>query len=110
MASSRRDALRQLSALFAAPLVDWTSLLSHADDPLGGTIAAYQAGRATGSWSATEVTRQALERARAWNATLHARVGCSTATRCAPRPTGWCAGVRESDLRHEGASDHGLES
>lgn len=72
MASSRRDALRQLSALFAAPLVDWTSLLSHADDPLGGTIAAYQAGRAAGSWSATEVTRQALERARAWNATLHA--------------------------------------
>lgn len=43
-----------------------------ADDPLAGSIAAYQAGRVARSWSAVEVTGLALERARRWNDTLHA--------------------------------------
>jgi len=70
---SRREALLQLSALFAAPHVDWTSLgRVGVEDPLAGSIAAYQAGRARGVFSATEVTTAALRRARAWNGTLHA--------------------------------------
>lgn len=77
MAQSRRDALRHLGALFAAPLVDWSAVIGDergviADDPLAGSIAAYQTGRLAGSWSAVEVTKAAIDRARAWNATLHA--------------------------------------
>lgn len=73
MAPTRRDMLQQLGALFAAPLLDWSALLGTAvDDPLAGPIAAYQAGRIARRWSAVEVTRTALERARAWNGTLHA--------------------------------------
>ena len=66
---SRRDALRQMSALFAIPFVRWPARLS---DPLSGTIVAYQAGRARGDWSAVEVTKLALDRCKAWNGTLHA--------------------------------------
>ena len=69
MPLSRREALRELSALFAIPFVRWPARLS---DPLGGTIADYQAGRARKEWTAAEVTRQALERCRASNGTLHA--------------------------------------
>ena len=60
MGISRREALRELSALFATPLVRWPSRVA---DPLAGTIAEYQAGRARGDWSALEVTRAALDRA-----------------------------------------------
>ncbi|MFL5639945.1 MAG: amidase [Gemmatimonadaceae bacterium] len=66
---SRREALLDLSALFAIPLIRWPDRLS---DPLAGTIAEYQSGRARGDWSAAEVTKEALDRASAWNATLHA--------------------------------------
>jgi Asp-tRNA(Asn)/Glu-tRNA(Gln) amidotransferase A subunit family amidase len=66
---SRREALRELSALFAIPFIRWPERLS---DPLAGTIAEYQAGRARGGWSAAEVTKAALDRAHAWNGTLHA--------------------------------------
>ena len=50
MSPTRREALTQLSALLALPLVDWRSRLGDAigeplGDPLGGTIAEYQAGR-----------------------------------------------------------------
>ena len=73
MSPSRRDVLLELSALFAASRIDWTALMEMTtDDPLAGTIAAYQAGRAGGSFSAVEVTTEALRRARAWNTTLHA--------------------------------------
>jgi Asp-tRNA(Asn)/Glu-tRNA(Gln) amidotransferase A subunit family amidase len=66
---SRREALAELSALFAIPLIRWPDRLS---DPLAGTIMEYQAGRARGDWTAAQVTKEALDRANAWNGTLHA--------------------------------------
>lgn len=69
MARTRREVLRDLSALFAIPWIRWPEMR---DDPLAGSIAAYQAGRLRGEWSAEEVTREALRRAKAWNASLHA--------------------------------------
>ena len=69
MSLSRRDALRELSALFAMPFVRWPARLA---DPLAGTIAEYQAGRARRDWTAEQVTKLALERARTWNGALHA--------------------------------------
>src|SRR5688572_27643445 len=66
---ARREALRQLSALLAIPLVRWPERLA---DPLAGTIAEFQAGRARGDWTAAHVTRQALDRATAWNRLLRA--------------------------------------
>ncbi|MFL5569242.1 MAG: amidase family protein, partial [Gemmatimonadaceae bacterium] len=66
---SRREALLDLSALFAIPLIRWPDRLS---DPLAGTIAEYQAGRARGDWSAADVTKEALARASTWNGTVHA--------------------------------------
>lgn len=68
---SRRDALAQLSALFALPFVEWPSW-SSAADPLGGTIAQYQAGRLRGEFTALDVTTRALERCRTRGAALHA--------------------------------------
>src|ERR1043166_2005919 len=61
---TRREVLLQLAALAALPLprMSWSSLL--ADDPLDGTIAAYQAGRQRGDWTAVQVTTRALERCR----------------------------------------------
>lgn len=69
MSRTRREVLRELSALFAIPFVQWPAMR---DDPLAGSIAAYQAGRLRRDWSAVEVTREALRRAKAWNASLHA--------------------------------------
>lgn len=69
MVVGRREALRQLSALFAVPYLRWPECVS---DPLAGTIVEYQAGRARGEWSAVEVTKQARDRIYAWNRTLHA--------------------------------------
>ena len=69
MALSRREALLELSALFALPFVRWPERLS---DPLSGTIVDYQAGRVRRDWSAAQITKEALDRANAWNATLHA--------------------------------------
>ncbi len=65
---SRREALRELGALFAIPLIGWPKRLT---DPLAGTIIEYQAGRARGDWSAAQVTKEALNRIKAWNGTLH---------------------------------------
>jgi len=63
MAISRRDAVSRLAALTAAiPLARLTRAV--AADPLGGTIADYQAGRRRGEWTALEVTTHALERCR----------------------------------------------
>ncbi|MCU0634841.1 MAG: amidase [Gemmatimonadaceae bacterium] len=70
MRSSRRDALAQLGALIGVPLLGWPAFRD--DDPLGGTVAAFQAGRARGVWTAAEVTARALERARAHNGRLRA--------------------------------------
>jgi Asp-tRNA(Asn)/Glu-tRNA(Gln) amidotransferase A subunit family amidase len=66
---SRREALRELSALLAVPFIQWPDGLG---DPLAGTIAEFQAGRARGDWSAAEVTKQALGRIDAWNGILRA--------------------------------------
>ena len=66
---SRREALAELSALFAIPFIRWPERLS---DPLAGTIVEYQAGRARGDWTAAQITKEALDRAHAWNGTLHA--------------------------------------
>jgi len=69
MSLSRREALRELSALLAIPLIRWPERLT---DPLAGTIVEYQAGRARGDWSAAQVTKDALDRCTAWNGALHA--------------------------------------
>ncbi|MGH7604357.1 MAG: amidase [Gemmatimonadaceae bacterium] len=68
MPITRREALRELSALFALPFIRWPDRLA---DPLAGTIAEYQAGRARGDWSAAQVTKEALDRCNAWNSKLH---------------------------------------
>lgn len=67
MSPSRREALRTLSALFAAPLVRWPSF---AADPLAGSILEYQAGRLRGEWTAAEITTRALARSKSRNAAL----------------------------------------
>ena len=69
MLLSRRDALRELSALFAVSFVRWPAYRA---DPLAGTIVEFQAGRARRVWSAAEVVGQAIARGQAWNGTLHA--------------------------------------
>ena len=69
MILTRREAVRQLSALFAIPLVRWPDRLV---DPLAGTILEYQAGRARGDWNAEHVVRRSLDRVYARNHTLHA--------------------------------------
>lgn len=68
MPMSRRDALQALSALFSVPFLRWPELPA---DPLTGTIREYQAGRARGEWTATEVVRVALDRSYALNHRLH---------------------------------------
>jgi Asp-tRNA(Asn)/Glu-tRNA(Gln) amidotransferase A subunit family amidase len=69
MSPTRREALVELGALLAIPLVRWPARLT---DPLSGTIADYQAGRARRDWSAAEVTKQALDRGNALNGWLRA--------------------------------------
>ena len=77
--TTRREVLAQLAALTVAPLGCWGLRSSGsrgqeavAADPLDGTIAAYQAGRARGDWTAVEVTQGALARCngegRSWRA------------------------------------------
>ena len=73
MLVSRREVVLQLSALFAAPQMNWMALLRDtSSDPLTGTIAAYQAGRMRGLYSAVDVTTSALARARTVGAGLNA--------------------------------------
>ncbi len=66
----RRDAIGQLAALAALPLMPRWSL--PAADPLDGTIADFQAGRRRGEWTSAEVTARALERCRTDGARWHA--------------------------------------
>lgn len=64
MSPSRRDALAQLAVLLGLPA--WAIQAAEstiADEPLDGTIAGYQLGRARGVWSAEQVVRAALDRA-----------------------------------------------
>lgn len=77
MPLSRRDVLLQLSTLLATPLAripdaTWHALSTPAADPLLGTIAAYQAGRLRGDYTALEITRRALERAQTRGMALNA--------------------------------------
>lgn len=83
MPISRRESLAHLATLIGlhwldgrkADRVDWlhaSRITRDADDPLSGSILAYQAGRARGSFSAAELTTQALDRCQRWNPTLHA--------------------------------------
>src|SRR5690349_13215665 len=69
--ASRREVLAQLAALTVLPRVRWWEQ-GRVADPLIGTIAAYQAGRARGDFTAVEITKLALERCmyagRRWNA------------------------------------------
>jgi len=65
MTLTRREALAQLAALVAVPLVgggrDWRFTMA---SPLEGTIAEYQSGRARGQWTAARITAEAVERCR----------------------------------------------
>ena len=65
---SRREALVQLSALLAVPLLRWPARVV---DPLTGTIVDFQAGRIRGDWTALEVAQRSLDRASALHQTLH---------------------------------------
>ena len=64
MSLSRRQALARLSSLTAFAVLPRSIRGLHLDDPLAGTIAAYQDGLRRGSWSVTEIVTQALERCR----------------------------------------------
>jgi aspartyl-tRNA(Asn)/glutamyl-tRNA(Gln) amidotransferase subunit A len=74
MPLTRREAIVHLAALSALPLSRWTF---SAANPLDGTIAAYQAGRLKGEWTALEVTKQALERCHTLGARYRAIDGLS---------------------------------
>src|SRR5438270_9261677 len=64
MSVTRREALAQLAGLAALPLARWEIGEGMTGDPLGGTMAQYQAGRHHGKWTAVEVTSLALDRCR----------------------------------------------
>ncbi len=59
MSVTRREALAQLAALVALPVSSWAG---DDADPLDATIAAYQAGRHRGAWTAGQVSARALDR------------------------------------------------
>ena len=64
---TRREAIVQLGALLALPLLRWPDGF---DDPLTGTIVNYQTGRIRRHWTAAEVTKRALDRASSLNGNL----------------------------------------
>jgi Asp-tRNA(Asn)/Glu-tRNA(Gln) amidotransferase A subunit family amidase len=78
MSPTRREVLAQLAALAALPLTNLDHLFAATAsgalpaDPLGGTIAEYQAGRRRGLWTSAEVTARALERCRSDGRRWHA--------------------------------------
>jgi Asp-tRNA(Asn)/Glu-tRNA(Gln) amidotransferase A subunit family amidase len=73
MSPTRRQAIAQLAALTARPLIRPSAAgSSAAADPLDGSIADYQAGRRRGEWTAADVTARALERSRTIGAKYHA--------------------------------------
>jgi Asp-tRNA(Asn)/Glu-tRNA(Gln) amidotransferase A subunit family amidase len=67
---SRRDVLLQLTV--AALGLPWLNWFGAERDPLLGSIAAMQAGRAQERWSAEEITRRALARCEQLNPVLRA--------------------------------------
>ena len=78
---SRRETLVHLGMLLGVPLLrlpaawttnGWPAILEQPDDPLAGSIAAYQAGRLQGRYTASEITRRALDRAATRGAALRA--------------------------------------
>jgi Asp-tRNA(Asn)/Glu-tRNA(Gln) amidotransferase A subunit family amidase len=91
MSPTRREVVARLAALVALPSVRWESLAPGLlADPLGGTIAEYQAGRRRGLWTAAEVTAQALGRCRTAGAKWRAIDTLSTTA---------LAEARDSDAR-----------
>jgi len=69
MSPTRREVLAQLAILVAPSLacsrkLPQSMLRVFADEPLDGTIAAYQAGRQRGDWTAAAVTAHVLDRCR----------------------------------------------
>jgi Asp-tRNA(Asn)/Glu-tRNA(Gln) amidotransferase A subunit family amidase len=62
MSPTRREVLAQLAAIAVLRFPDW---IRSDQDPLEGTIAAYQAGRRRRAWTAAQTTARALERCRA---------------------------------------------
>jgi Asp-tRNA(Asn)/Glu-tRNA(Gln) amidotransferase A subunit family amidase len=72
MSPTRREALLQIAALAALPSLSRWERDATGTDPLDGTIAAYQAGRRRGEWTALQVTRRALERCRGDGMKWHA--------------------------------------
>jgi len=74
MSPTRREVVFQLAALAALPL-SFPRLDVFADvpsDPLGGTIAEFQAGRRRHLWTSAEMTAHALQRCRTDGKTWHA--------------------------------------
>jgi Asp-tRNA(Asn)/Glu-tRNA(Gln) amidotransferase A subunit family amidase len=69
MSPTRREVLAQIAALAVLPIPEWLLL---DQDPLDGSVAAYQAGRRRKAWTAAEVTARALERCRTAGARWHA--------------------------------------
>jgi len=61
MSPTRRDVLAQLAAMLVLPRRLW---IDPTQDPLDSTIAAYQAGRRRGAWTAAGTTARALDRCR----------------------------------------------
>jgi len=96
MAPTRREVLIRLAAIAALPRITWEV---NAADPLEGTIAAYQAGRRQGQWSAAEVTAAALERCRSDGVRWHA-IDALT-------PDSALAEARASDARLRAGRLHG---
>jgi aspartyl-tRNA(Asn)/glutamyl-tRNA(Gln) amidotransferase subunit A len=91
MSPTRREAVARLAALVALPSVRWEALAPELlADPLGGTIAEYQAGRRRGLGTAAEVTAQALGRCRTAGAKWRAIDTLSTTA---------LAEARDSDAR-----------
>ena len=74
MSPTRRDVVTRLSALFTLPFLRAVPLPHDAsrDDPLAGTMLSYQAGRATGAYTAEEMVRVALQRAHTHGRALRA--------------------------------------
>ena len=98
MSPSRREVLAQLAALAALPLAG-RAARTDADDPLDGTIAAYQAGLRRREWTAADVTARALERARTDGARWRAidALAATTAT----------FEARAADARHKAGQPRG---
>jgi Asp-tRNA(Asn)/Glu-tRNA(Gln) amidotransferase A subunit family amidase len=71
MSPTRREALGQIAALATLPSIARWSWIA-ADDPLDGSIAAYQLGRRRGDWTSVEITARAIERCRTRGASLRA--------------------------------------